>query len=66
MKVSRFVFVALFAPIALTAQQPSGTLPPNPITASFRNRITALHRNIAQAFDSIPESNSLISQLRRS
>ena len=56
MKVSRFVFVALFAPIALTAQQPSGTVPPNPITASFRNRITALHRNIAQAFDSIPES----------
>ena len=56
MKVSRFVFVALLAPIALTAQQPSGTLPPNPITASFRNRITALHRNIAQAFDSIPES----------
>src|SRR5438270_1758896 len=56
MKVSRFVFVALLAPIALTAQQPSGTLPPNPITASFRNRISALHRNIAQAFDSIPEA----------
>jgi len=56
MKASRFVFVALLAPIALTAQQPSGSLPPNPITASFKNRIAALHHNIAQAFDSIPES----------
>src|SRR5690242_11958516 len=56
MKAFRFVFVALLAPIALTAQQPSGSLPPNPITASFKNRIAALHRNIAQAFDSIPES----------
>jgi hypothetical protein len=56
MKLSRILFVALLAPIPLAAQQPSGTLPPNPITASFRNRIAALHRNIAQAFDSIPES----------
>ena len=56
MKVSRFMFVALLTPITLTAQQPAGTLPPNPITASFRNRIAALQRNIAQAFDSIPES----------
>jgi len=55
MKPSSFVFVALLAPIALTAQ-PSGSLPPNQITASFKNRIAALHRNIAQAFDSIPES----------
>ena len=55
MKAFRFVFVALLAPIALTAQ-PSGSLPPNQITASFKNRIAALHRNIAQAFDSIPES----------
>lgn len=56
MRLVRFAFVALLAPIALTAQQPSATLPPNPITASFKNRIAALHRNIAQAFDSIPES----------
>src|ERR1043165_227343 len=57
MNVSRFVVVALLAPIALSAQQPApGTLPPNPITASFRNRIASLHRNIAQAFDSIPEA----------
>ncbi|HKR08528.1 MAG TPA: DinB family protein [Gemmatimonadaceae bacterium] len=56
MRLARFAFVALLAPIALTAQQPSASLPPNPITASFKNRIAALHRNIAQAFDSIPES----------
>jgi hypothetical protein len=56
MKVSRLVLAALLAPIGLAAQQPSGTLPPNPITATFRNRIAALHRNIAQAFDSIPEA----------
>jgi hypothetical protein len=28
----------------------------SPITAAFKTRITALHRNIAQAFDSIPEA----------
>lgn len=56
MRLARFAFVALIAPIALTAQQPSAGLPPNPITTSFKNRIAALHRNIAQAFDSIPES----------
>src|SRR5690348_1456423 len=56
MKAFRFVFVALLAPIALTAQQPSGSLPPNPVTAAFKARIAGLHRNIAQAFDSIPES----------
>lgn len=50
------MIVALVAPIGLAAQQPSATLPPNPVTAAFKARITALHRNIAQAFDSIPES----------
>jgi len=44
------------APIALAAQQPPAALPANPITAAFRTRISASHRNIAQAFDSIPES----------
>lgn len=37
----------------LAAQQPA-TPPENPITASFRGRILASHRNLAQAFDSIP------------
>src|SRR5712671_1407487 len=60
MKLSHFAILALVAPIALAAQQPPATPPTtppaNPITTSFRNRISALHRNIAQAFDSIPES----------
>ena len=43
-------------PVALEAQQPSApSAPPaNPITTSFRNRILGLHRNLGQAFDSIP------------
>src|SRR3954469_13439139 len=56
MRLTRFAMLALVAPIALAAQQPSATPPANPITTSFRNRISAMHRNIAQAFDSIPES----------
>jgi uncharacterized damage-inducible protein DinB len=56
MKLSHFAILALAAPIALAAQQPPATPPANPITTSFRTRISALHRNIAQAFDSIPES----------
>jgi hypothetical protein len=56
MKVSYFAILTLVAPITLAAQQPPPGPPANPITASFRNRIAGLHRNIAQAFDSIPES----------
>jgi hypothetical protein len=56
MKRRLLVILASVTPITLAAQQPSATPPANPITTSFRNRITALHRNIAQAFDSIPES----------
>ena len=56
MKVSRFLIVALAAPISLAAQQPPATLPANPITTSFKTRIAARSRNILQAFDSIPES----------
>jgi hypothetical protein len=56
MKLSHFAILALVAPIALAAQQPPAAPPANPITTSFRTRISALHRNIAQAFDSIPES----------
>jgi DinB superfamily len=56
MKLFHFAILALAAPIGLAAQQPPAPLPANPLTTSFRNRLSAMHRNIAQAFDSIPES----------
>lgn len=57
MKLSYFAILAFTAPISLAAQQqPPAGPPANPITASFRTRITAQHRNLAQAFDSIPAS----------
>ena len=43
-------------PALLAAQQPAPAPVANPISAAFQRRITALHRNIAQAFDSIPEA----------
>ena len=55
MKVSRTAILALALPVSLFAQQPSGQPPAEPVTTAFRGRITALHRNLAQAFDSIPE-----------
>jgi DinB superfamily len=56
MKLSHLAMAVLVVPIGLAAQQPPATLPANPVTTAFRARISALHRNIAQAFDSIPES----------
>jgi uncharacterized damage-inducible protein DinB len=56
MKLSHFAVLALAAPIALAAQPTPATPPANPITTAFRTRIAGLHRNIAQAFDSIPAS----------
>jgi DinB family protein len=57
MKLSYLLMIAAFAtPIALAAQQTPAAPTANPITTSFRNRISGFHRNIAQAFDSIPES----------
>jgi uncharacterized damage-inducible protein DinB len=56
MKLSHFAILTMIAPISLAAQQTPAPLPANPLTASFRNRISGLHRNIAQAFDSIPEA----------
>ncbi|HEV8454107.1 MAG TPA: DinB family protein [Gemmatimonadales bacterium] len=47
--------LALIVPSILPAQQ-GGTPPANPIVTAFRGRIMAMHRNIAQAFDSIPEA----------
>ena len=57
MKNLHAVILMLAAPAALAAQQPpAGGPPANPITTVFRNRILPLHRNLAQAFDSIPEA----------
>jgi uncharacterized damage-inducible protein DinB len=55
MKLSHAAIMALVLPIGLAAQQPPAGPPANPITAVFRGRTMALHRNLAQAFDSIPE-----------
>jgi hypothetical protein len=41
---------------AQTQQPPVAAAPANPITTVFRTRTLTLQRNIAQAFDSIPES----------
>jgi hypothetical protein len=59
MKILYASLVALALPLALEAQQPPAappTQPANPITTAFRGRTMALQRNLAQAFDSIPES----------
>jgi uncharacterized damage-inducible protein DinB len=57
MKTSYVVLLAaLTLPAGLAAQQQPPTGPPaNPITTVFRGRTLALQRNLAQAFDSIPE-----------
>ena len=54
MKFSRALIFALVVPVGLSAQATAGTPPTNPILTSFRGRILPLHRNLAQAFDSIP------------
>ena len=60
MKTLLVAIVTLALPATLAAQQPATTPPAgppaNPITTVFRNRTMTLQRNIAQAFDSIPES----------
>jgi len=55
MKIVHATLLAFALPLTLAAQQPAGP-PANPITTAFKGRITGLHRNVAQAFDSIPES----------
>jgi uncharacterized damage-inducible protein DinB len=55
MKPLRIAIASLALPVALAAQQPAAPQA-NPMTAAFKTRIATLHRNIAQAFDSIPES----------
>ena len=56
MKISCAAILILALPACLTAQQPPAGPPANPITTAFRTRTLALQRNIAQAFDSIPEA----------
>ena len=48
--------IALVLPAVLAAQTPAPAPVANPIAAAFKARITGMHRNIAQAFDSIPEA----------
>ena len=55
MKMLRLAVVALALP-ALLAAQPAAGPQPNPITTAFKTRTLSLQRNVAQAFDSIPES----------
>lgn len=56
-KLSYAVLVAALAlPAGLAAQQqPTPEQQANPITTAFRGRTLALQRNLAQAFDSVPE-----------
>jgi hypothetical protein len=57
MKTSHAAILTLALPLSLAAQQPSPGQPAaNPVTTAFRTRTIGLQRNIAQAFDSIPES----------
>ncbi len=56
MKLSHAAILSLALPVSLAAQQPAAGQQADPITAAFRGRTMGLQRNIAQAFDSIPES----------
>ena len=56
MRISRAAILALVLPMGLAAQQPSAASAANPITTVFRGGTMRLQRNLAQAFDSIPES----------
>ena len=56
MKLSRVAILALALPASVAAQQPQPNQQGGPMTTAFRNRTTTFHRNLAQAFDSIPES----------
>jgi hypothetical protein len=56
MKIFHAALLTLALPLSLAAQQPPAGPPVNPVTTVFRTRTMALQRNLAQAFDSIPES----------
>jgi len=55
MKITSAAILTVALPLALAAQQPAGD-PASPMAGVFRRNITNTSRNIAQAFDSIPES----------
>ena len=55
MKTAFAVLLALTLPVGLAAQQAPAAAQANPITGAFRARTIGLQRNLAQAFDSIPE-----------
>jgi hypothetical protein len=55
-KLSSLLAASLFAlPLAAQAAPAAGAPPANPVTTAFRVRTMALQKNLAQAFDSIPE-----------
>ena len=56
MKISRAAILLLALPANLAAQQPPAGPPTNPITTVFRGRTMNFQRNLAEAFDSIPEA----------
>jgi uncharacterized damage-inducible protein DinB len=57
MKILYAAMLTLALPVAVVAQNPAPSGPPaNPITMAFKQRMTGLERNLAQAFDSIPEA----------
>ena len=56
MKTIHALALALAFPVAASAQTPAASPPVNPVTTVFRTRTMALQRQLAQAFDSIPES----------
>ena len=56
MKTLHAALLLLALPVGLVAQQAPAGAPANPITTVFRTRTLGLQRNLAQAFDSIPES----------
>ena len=59
MKIRFIVAAALVVPASLAAQNPPAAPaapPTDPVTGVFRGRTMALQRNLAQAFDSIPEA----------
>jgi DinB superfamily len=56
MNLLRVMVFATLTPASLAAQQTPAAPPTNPITTAFRTRTMSLQRNLAQAFDSIPES----------
>lgn len=56
MKTLHAMVLTLALPVAALAQAPAATPPVNPVTTVFRTRTMTLQRQLAQAFDSIPES----------